>query len=97
MDDVLNFSQCVDSHQDDGPKGAIEAIQDGGDIEGSIAKELQTMELSSTNHKKAYTFVRLDIPCGTCYAVSHLFVGSASYDVLINILRQCRSFARRLL
>ena len=43
---------------------AAETTNGSGDIEGDIEKELVSIKSSSTNLKKPYTFVRLEIACG---------------------------------
>lgn len=72
---ALNLSQYIHSLQHGGPDGVATEVSDvGGDIEGDIRKEIESMKASSTNHSKPYTFVRLEISCGmSCRALSLSF------------------------
>ena len=70
--DELNVGQYIHSHLEAQPnEAAAETTNDGSDIEADIEKELESMKSSSTNQKKSYTFVRLEIACGTSYAVPY--------------------------
>lgn len=62
MDDIL--SEYIHSHLEAQPnEAAVETTNGGGDIEEDIEKELESLKSSSTNQKKPYTFVRLEIAC----------------------------------
>lgn len=64
------LGQYIHSHLEDQPnEAAAETTDGGGDIEEDIEKELESLKSSSTSQKKPYTFVRLEIACGTSYAV----------------------------
>ncbi|KAF7507300.1 hypothetical protein GJ744_010734 [Endocarpon pusillum] len=62
MDDIL--SEYIHSHLEAPPnEAAAETTKGDGDIEEDIEKELESLKSSSTNQKKPYTFVRLEIAC----------------------------------
>ena len=64
------FGQYIHSDLEAQPnEAAAETTNGGGDIEEDIGKELESIKSSSTNQKKPYTFVRLEIACGTSYTV----------------------------
>ncbi len=65
------FGQYTHSHLEAQPNEAVvETPNGGGDIEDDIGKELESIKSASANQNKPYTFVRLDIACGTSYTVA---------------------------